>query len=228
MIPALLLAKSFLRQNRWLLLALLAWPFLMGALLSFPKQTASRDDVSEIAQMEIRYGVVVIAFLASSAIYNEKRSRRIIGVLSKAVSRQQYLVGLLTGSAYFAIAYYASIVAATLWLMGISQLTIGAMAALFISGTLASLWTASAALFFSTFLHPFFAAALAAASAFAPLALPGVSAFVAPVVVLLGRSDPLTGSISTSAIICAIAESAIILLFAAQVFGRRDVAVSIE
>lgn len=228
MTPILLLAKSFLQQNRWLLLALVAWPFLMGAFLLFPQQAARREDVSEIVQMEVRYGVIVMAFLASSAIHNEKRSRRIIGVLSKAVSREQYLGGLLLGTAYFAMAYFAATGAATLRLVGASNHFGSAIFALFLCGTLASLWTASVALFLSTVLHPFFAAALAAALAFAPFAFPSPNPFVAPVAVLLNGSDPLATSVPFTATIAAATEAAVILLLAAQVFIRRDVTVSIE
>jgi ABC-type transport system involved in multi-copper enzyme maturation permease subunit len=228
MTPVLLLAKAFTRQNRWLLLAFVAWPFLLAAILWFPSRAASRDDISEIAQMEIRYGVVVLAFLASSAIYNEKRSRRIIGVLSKAVSREQYLGGLLLGSAYFAMAYYAAIGAAILWLAGVSSQVVSGVLTVFVKGTLASLWTASVALLLSTFLHPFFAAALAGGVAVAPFALRDANVLVAPVVALLKGSDPLTTSISPAAIAAAAVESALILWLAAQIFMRRDVAVNIE
>ena len=228
MTPVLLLAKSFMRQNRWLLLAFVCWPFLLAAILWFPHQTTSRDDISEMAQMEIRYGVVVVAFLASSAIYNEKRSRRIIGVLSKAVSREQYLGGLLLGSAYFAVAYYAAIGAAILWLTGVSSQVTRGVFVVFVNGTLASLWTASVALLLSTFLHPFFAAALAAGVAVAPFALRDANVFVAPVGALLAGSDPLATSMSPAAIAAAAIESALLLVLAAQIFMRRDVAVNIE
>src|ERR1700738_3219775 len=108
MIPILLLAQSFIRQNRWLLLAFVLWPFLLGAFVWSPHHGAARDDVSAIMQQELFYGVAVVAFLASSAIYNEKRSRRIIGVLAKAVSRAQYLLGIVLGTACFAVVYFAA------------------------------------------------------------------------------------------------------------------------
>ena len=45
MISVLLLAKNFLRQNRWLLLAFAAFPFLLGAFLRSPHHAASQQDV---------------------------------------------------------------------------------------------------------------------------------------------------------------------------------------
>jgi ABC-type transport system involved in multi-copper enzyme maturation permease subunit len=228
MIPIVLLAKSFVRQNRWLLLAFVAWPVVTAAILYLPNRAASREDVSEMVQLELRYGVVVIAFLASSAIYNEKRSRRIIAVLSKAVSREQYLLGILFGLGWFAIIYFASVGLVALWLVGLSNLSSRAVIAMFVDGIAASLWTASVALLFSTFLYPFIAAAIAAALAFAPLVLSAKNAFLAPAAALLQAPDPLGTTIPVGYGMAALGESVIILLLAAQVFRRRDVAVSIE
>src|SRR5438067_343926 len=204
MTPMLLLAARFVWQNRWLLLAFIAWPLLMGAMLWFPNRAASREDVSEMMQLELRYGVVVIAFLASSAIYNEKRSRRIVGVLSKAVSREQYLVGILFGLGCFAIIYFAAVGAAALWLIGFPTPVTLAVFAVFLAGVTASLWTASVTLLFSIFLFPFFAATIAAGLAFAPLVLNTKHAFLVPTAALLEASDPLSTVIPVSSGIVAI------------------------
>ena len=126
------------------------------------------------------------------------------------------------------MAYFASIGAATLWLVGVSTSVTNAAFALFIRGTAASLWTASVALFLSTLLYPFFAAAIAAALAFAPFALYGANAFLAPVAGLLEGLDPFVPSIPFLAGTAALVESAIMLLLAAQIFMRRDVTVSVE
>jgi ABC-type transport system involved in multi-copper enzyme maturation permease subunit len=124
MTPVLLLAKSFIRQNRWLLLAFVFWPFLLGAFVWSPHHAAARSEVSELLQQEIFYGVAVATFLISTAIYNEKRSRRIIGVLSKAVSRAQYLVGLVLGSGFFALVYFVAVGTSLIWLAGVSDSTL--------------------------------------------------------------------------------------------------------
>ena len=228
MIPVLLLAKSFVRQNRWLLLAFVGFPFLLGAFLWSPHHSVSQQDIAEIVQQEMFYGILVITFLASSAIYNEKRSRRIIGVLSKDVSRERYLFALLLGSACFAVFYFASVGMTILWLSGVSKTATNTVAALLVRGTVAALWTASLGLFFSTFLYSFFAGAVATALAFAPLALDGINTFLLPVAELLKGSDRLPQTIPVAAVLSALGEFALILLLAAQVFMRRDVTVSIE
>src|SRR5690348_11672619 len=147
MIPILLLAKNFVRQNRWLLLAFVSMPLLLGAFLWSPHHAASREDVVEIVQQEMFYGTAVVTFLASSAIYNEKRSRRIVGVLSKNVSRARYLLAMLLGSACFAVAYFLSMGVAMVGLLGVSSSLINAAFVLFARGTMAALWTASVGLF---------------------------------------------------------------------------------
>src|SRR5690349_17241822 len=65
-----LLARNFVRQNRWLLLAFVLWPFLLGAFEWSPHHAADPETVAGLLKQEIFYGVVVVQFLASSAIYN--------------------------------------------------------------------------------------------------------------------------------------------------------------
>lgn len=228
MIPILLLARSFTRQNRWLLLAFVLWPFLLGAFVRVPHHAAGRADVSEIVQQEVFYGVAVVGFLAASAIYNEKRSRRIIGVLAKGVSRAQYLLAFVAGAGCFAIVYFAAIGASIFWLQGYSRLLLSATFSLLIRGVVASLWMASLALLFSTFLFPFIAAALAGMAAFAPFAFSHPNVVLAPVASLLGNGDPISLVINLAALVSALAESAVFLTLAAFLFARRDVTVSIE
>src|SRR3954469_2521387 len=123
MIPALLIAKSFVRQNRWLLAVLVVWPLLWGALDWSPNRRVTEPDVAELLQQETFYGVVVITFLASSAIYNDKRSRRIVGVLSKGIRRAQYLTGLALGGVSFAALYFVATAALLLLVTGNSGST---------------------------------------------------------------------------------------------------------
>src|SRR5690348_18358985 len=85
-----LLARNFVRQNRWLLLAFVLWPFLLGAFEWSPHHAADPETVAVLLKQEIFYGVVVAQSLSSSAIYSEKQSGRIVGVLSRAGRRTGY------------------------------------------------------------------------------------------------------------------------------------------
>jgi hypothetical protein len=228
MMPVVLLSGSFVRQNRWLLLAFAAWPFLMGLFFWSPHHAANREDVIGLLQQEVFYGIAVVGFLASSALYNEKRSRRIVGVLSKNVSRAQYLLGFLVGAGVFAFGYFVAVGTSSLWLLGHSEAIVKAALAIIVRGVTASVWIASLALLFSTFLYPFIAAAVAGAAAFLPLALAHRSNILAPVGSLFAGSDLLSPTIIWPVVGISLFECAIFLLVGAQIFAHRDVTVSLE
>src|SRR5205814_5530467 len=70
MITIVLLAGSFVRQNRWLLPAFAAWPFLLAGFFWSPHHHADRRGVTDVLQHEVFFGIGVTAFLASSALHN--------------------------------------------------------------------------------------------------------------------------------------------------------------
>lgn len=228
MIPVLLLTRNFVRQNRWLLIAFMLWPFLLGAFTWSPHHPANREDVADDVRLEVFYGLVVVTFLVSSAIYNEKRSRRIVGVLSKSVSRLRYLLGLWAGAGCFAALYFVMIDASVFWLMGLSEALLRFEIAVFLQGVVASLWVSAVGLLFSTFLYPFIAATLAGAIALGPLALSHANVLLAPVVSLLQDADSFAANFHWAAIAAALAESVLFLMVGAKIFRHRDVTVSIE
>ena len=91
----LLIAVSFVREQRWPIFVLLLWVVglcLIGLTIDLRK---SREDVLIIFKQLAVYGVAFAVFFGGSAIHNDRRSRRILAVLSKAVGRKQYLCGLL-------------------------------------------------------------------------------------------------------------------------------------
>jgi hypothetical protein len=221
------LARSFVRQNRWLLFIFVLWPLVLGAFVWFPHLTAPPADVLEIVQQEILYGLVIVTFLASSAIHNEKRSRRILGVLSKAVSRTQYLLGFLTGAMCFAAIYFGMMYLSVLWLLGFSIATRGGLA-LCLNGMIAAIWAVSLSLLLSTFAYPFIAATLAAAAAFAPMLLADTHPILAPVASLIRNSESFAGTLTPGLIAIALIESALFLVIGEQVFSRHDVTANLE
>lgn len=228
MIPILLLGRSFLRQNRWLVLGFAAWPLIMSIFVWSPQHPANRAEVAEVLQQEIFYGIAVMAFLASSALYNEKRSRRVIGVLSKGVSRTQYLLGFLAGCACFAAVYFLSVGASQLWLLELSRPVLQGASILCFYGILACIWVSALALLCSVVMPTFLAAALAAAIAFAPMASPHVSAIIAPIPALINEMNSVQPSIRCSAIASAILESVFLAMLGARTFRARDVTVNVE
>lgn len=228
MIAVLLLAKSFIRQNRWLLLAFVLWPFLLGGFIWSPQHRANKIEVTEILQQEVFYGVAVVAFLASSAIHNEKRSRRIIGVLSKGISRGQYLWGLLLACGAFALIYFAAVAAAVIWLLRTSGPTVLGCICLIAEGFSAAFWAAALSLLFATFLHPFLAAAVAGSAAFAPLAMSKPNAGIASAAILMSAAGGLAPNIVWPAVAAALLEGMTFTFIAIRIFATRDVTLNIE
>lgn len=224
----LLLAASFLRQNRWLMLAFVGWPFLLAAFEWSPHHAANLDDVNAILQQEVFYGLAIADFLASAAIYNEKRSRRIVGVLSKSVSRAQYLLGLLGGSTVFGGVYFIAVAASLLWLRGFGSADLHQTAVLVICGMVASGWIAALALLFSVVLHPLLAAAIAGVIGFAPLALTGASTLLPLTEIMRGMSSLSNQQFGWPSILMSVVESALFVVIGSALFQRVDVAVNLE
>jgi len=95
--PIILITSSFLRQRRWFLLAYPFLAFAIALMLTVPTGVASNEDFEFYFKQQSIYAVTVAVLLAAQANYNERKSRRILGVLSKGIERRDYLAGLLGG-----------------------------------------------------------------------------------------------------------------------------------
>jgi ABC-type transport system involved in multi-copper enzyme maturation permease subunit len=93
MTKAWLIAQRLLWQNRWLFLLLMLWPYLMAVIL-LADGRPDPDDVLWVLHQECFGGLALVAVTGSTLLGNEQRSRRIIMVLSRAVSRPNYLFSL--------------------------------------------------------------------------------------------------------------------------------------
>src|SRR4029077_6261696 len=85
-------------------------------------------------------------------------SRRILGVLSKAVGRQQYLSGLVLGVTIACALYCFALGLTGSWPLGESGFPVAQVWFLMASLIAACMLAGTVALMFSTFLNPFFAA----------------------------------------------------------------------
>lgn len=149
-------------------------------------------------------------------------------MLSKGVSRAQYLLGLVLGSTVFGGVYFVAVAASLLWLLGTSAAELYQGAILVISGVVAMAWIAALALLFSVFLHPMLAAAVSGAIAFAPLAMTS-SSMILPLTTMIRGMSSLPGSqFAWPSIFIALLESAIFVLVGSPLFQRSDVAVNLE
>jgi hypothetical protein len=157
-------------------------------------------------------------------------------VLSKSVSRGQYISGLLAGIILATGIYSISMGVTGTWVLGAGGFNLAQLWFLMMCLMLACLLAATVAVLFATFLSPLFAAL----ATFIVLGLPAVTALefgkqspvVVPVYLLLQqittssfhRHNPAPWSL----LMWASAEAVAFWLLAEWTFSRRDIAVAVE
>lgn len=230
-----LLALAFLRHNRWFAVVLCLWPWIFAALILAGGEN-SAGDYASILQQEAFYGIAIAGFMATAALHNELRSRRVVAVLSKAVSRKQYLAGFLAGFLLVVLLFVvniggAAIVAASRMHAHVNDLFLFLLTMLIMAG-----WLGALGLMFSTFLQPIVATIFMMLGAAAPLAaarfvhqrwtvlLPSL-----PIFSSLGKDPFAAGwSVDPLALLAAAGEAAVFILIGAWAFRYRDLTRAIE
>jgi hypothetical protein len=232
----LLIAVNFVREQRWPILVLLLWVLLLafqGLVIDIPRE---REDLLFIFKQVAVYVVVFSIFFGGSAIYNERRSRRVLAILAKDVARYQYLSGLVIGVTMACGIYCFTLGLTGSWTLGESGFQIRDVWFLMACLAAASALAGTVALMFSTFLNPFLAAGSTAVVLLLPAVLERTVSHSLGIVVptweltsILVKSSfdsPLT--ISWSPIILALAETVFFWMISAWIFARVDIAVAVE
>jgi len=234
--PVLLIAVNFAREQRWPIFVLLMWVLLLAFLGLVSDIGHNREDLLLLFKYVAAYVIVFSVFFGGSAIYNERRSRRIVSVLSKAVSRQQYLSGLVLGVTLACAVYCFALGITGSWTLGEAGFPVAQVWFLMLSVVAASTLAGTIALTFSTFLNPFFAAGATAAV----LGLPALAshelgpqwAYVIPVwelaLSVTRASFDFPGTASWSLIELALAQAVAFWLLSARIFSYVDIAVAVE
>jgi ABC-type transport system involved in multi-copper enzyme maturation permease subunit len=181
------------------------------------------------------YILVFSLFFGASAIRNELRTRRILAVLSKGISRRQYIAGLLLGIVLAIAIYCVALGMAGAWVLpqvGVPAMRFGL---LLLGLAVASLLTACLALFFSIFLHPLLATGATLVIVGAPLLVEVVwnspwAALVPVYAILQGFLNLSQGATAFQGwlILLALGESALVWLVSAWLFSWKDVALAVE
>lgn len=232
----LLIATNFLREQRWLTLVLVLYAVGLAATFGLSEKQVSPEDTAFFLRQQSLYAPLFSLFLAVSAIHNERKSRRILAVLSKALTRQQYLAGLLAGILAVLGAYCLAIGISGVWLVRSSQASLGQLWMLLGMTVVTSVLVSALALFFSTFLPPLFATAATAISVAIPAALEQVLGRgwgnLLPVVSLIvqvsGNSlAPHTAADWRPAAIGVI-ETLLLWALASWIFAGRDITMAVE
>lgn len=234
--PVLLIAVNFAREQRWPILTLLLWVLLLAFLGLVTDIHRQREDLLFVFKQNAVYVLAFSVFFGGSAIYNERRSRRILGVLSKAVGRQQYLSGLVLGVTMACAVYCFALGLTGSWTLGGAEFPISRVWFLMLCLVAACMLAGTVALMFSTFLNPFFAAGATAMV----LGLPALAGqvfgaqwgYVIPVwelgATVLNSSFSSPGRASWAPVLLAAGETLGFWLLSARIFAHVDIAVAVE
>ncbi|MBV9609074.1 MAG: hypothetical protein JO187_05910 [Acidobacteria bacterium] len=232
----LLIAGNFLREQRLLAILLLMYALASAVLFGFGEARVSTEDVSAFVEQQSIYAVLFSLFSGAWAIQNERKTRRIIAVLSKAVTRRQYIAGLLAGISAIFVGYCLTIGLAGTWLMRHAVWRPLQLWTLLGCTIIAALLGAAVSVFYSTLLPPIVAMAATGVTLGLPAALERVlgprSAELLPVYVLVRAvaRTPFTSPrvVGWHTVAIAIIEILFLWTAAAWVFDRRDVTVALE
>jgi ABC-type transport system involved in multi-copper enzyme maturation permease subunit len=234
--PVLLIAINFAREQRWPILTLVLWVLLLAFLGLVTDVQRQREDLLFVFKQDALYVLAFSVFFGGSAIYNERRSRRILGVLSKAVGRQQYLSGLVLGVTIACAVYCFALGLTGSWTLGGAGFPIAHVWFLMICLVAACALAGTVALMFSTFLNPFFAAGATAMV----LGLPGLAGqflgphwgYAIPVwelgATVVNSSFNSPGTSSWFLVALAAVETLAFWLLSARIFAYVDIAVAVE
>jgi hypothetical protein len=235
--PVLLIAINFVREQRWPILVLLLWVLLLAFLGLMTSAARNGEDLLFVFKQVALYVVAFSVFFGSSAIFNDRRSRRILSVLSKDLERSQYLSGLVLGITIASAIYSFALGLTGSWTLGEAGFRAGHIWFLMLCLVAACALAGTVALMFSTFLNPFFAAGATAAAMGIPAALS--YGFGVPQLAYIIPVYPLTATVLKSSfsspertswfpIILAVFETLMFLLLSARIFSYVDIAVSVE
>lgn len=153
----LLIAINHLRDQRWILLTMFGYALFMSTMMGIIVHRPNYQDASFFVEQQMWFAVLFSMFLATSAVNTDMRTRRMQAILSKAVERWQYLLGILLGIT-IAITSYCVVVGmlglvlsarAGHPLAGIGQLAMGVL--------VAALAVESVGILFGLVLPPIFA-----------------------------------------------------------------------
>jgi len=229
----LLLGANFLRTQLVLIAIVLAYMICLTGFLAFHEQLP--DLVFFVRQQSV-YAVALGAMVMVTAIQNDRKSRRILSVLSKGIHRWQYVGGLLCGAVMIAGIFCLAVGVSALWLTKQADVPVAGLAELLLVLFLASAAGASVALFCSIVLHPLLALAATGLILFFPYfaeirgwypprdLFPVVAAMYTKINFGFHKPDDNLWRIGAGAVI----QTLVFWMAASAAFARRDVTVATE
>jgi hypothetical protein len=227
------IAIEFARQQRVMLIIFAFWILGFDFLVAFFHRGNDSSDLAAIFTQQCIYGIAFTVFLSSSVLHTERNSRRVLAMLSKGITRAQYLGAHILGITLLAMLYFIS-AGVLFWLINRSFGVSVNVAETIAAGLTAALLATAVSFAFATWAHPLIAAVLTMFVLTAPMLFIGHSdaLVVSPVAYFLrasigfDHSQGWTGPWSYWLV--AALETAAAWLAAALIFERQDVAVPTE
>lgn len=235
MTPSLLIAGNFLREQRWFVVLLLGY-VAMFSLLDFLSPPNHPEELMLMQKQLAGFALLFSLSVVTGALQVERRTGRIVAVLSKGISRAEYIAGFLLGSMAISAIYCTAMAAAGVGLRSRIEFSLLSLFGFIAITFLACVLTNAIALFFSTILHPLFAMFATGATIAVPFALaqrlgPEILNTLAVAALLESIFKfSLAGRWAAPwwAISVAVIQVVAFWMAASWIFSRRDVAVAVE
>jgi len=226
-----LIALNFVREQRWFILLMLAYIAGITALLAFVERNDG-DSLLVFKQLA-GYGLFFAVILAAAVFQSERKTRRILAVLAKAVARRQYVGGIVLGVTMTVLIFYVSVFGALFVLFPDAD-PAGA-GRMFVTMMSASLLAAVITVTYASFLHPLAATMAAGLTLAAPLVLDryaGDWVHALPMATLMKAAltfrPDLPAPFEGTAVALALGESVVLWLLASWFFSLRDITTPVE
>lgn len=229
----LLLAANFVRSQLLLLGIVLAYAVCLTGFLAFHEQL---PDLLFFIRQQAIYVIALGAMVMAPALQNERKTRRVLNVLSKGIHRWQYLGGLLCGTIMIVGMFCLAVGLSALWLAYQVSMPLTGLAQLLFVLFLACAAGASTALFCSVFLHPLLALPATAILLFFPAATEMNGLYLPPYLfpvfstlrVVFSFTFHKPGSGLWVIAIAAVIHAVAFWMAASALFARQDVTVATE
>ncbi|HEY2364287.1 MAG TPA: hypothetical protein VGK36_24425 [Candidatus Angelobacter sp.] len=222
-------------RTQWIALAVMCVYVLgIGGIYRVHTQ---RDEILFFLRWHTGYAIFFATMIAIPALQTERKTRRILAVLSKGIHRWQYLGGLLCGCTMISALFCLLIGGTSAWLGQQGRIPTDGLSAIMTLLFCCCLFSVSVGLFFATFLHPLLATAATGAVLALPLIFLQFGLRVAWAFFPAGalfktlwtsfQFHSMGNSLNTL-IASAIIQALLFWIAASLVFGRRDVTISPE
>ena len=233
--PVLLLGWNYLREQRVFIIVLSIYLAAGTGWLALAPERPDVDDLTFIVKQQAEYAIVFGLFMTSGAIFTDRRTRRILLVLSKGIDRAEYLAGVYLGSVMALTGYLFLSWLASAMLLKRVGVAWTALAGVMIAALIATLLSSAVALFYSTLMHP----VLAVGAAVFTMSLPHVLATAFPILDAVMPAYAISGAIlkwvpslplaiPLHFLVIGTVEIGIFLMLANFAFRGRDLALTVD